>query len=266
MQIESGAVDKKYSYLLKICKNLNVAMKSVDTDISKLYRGDSLNFKKKFMEAYKQVYNYNPPLYNWLQIKNNDVVKLNFEHYSNNKKKSAHELELLTWGGLKIDFSTGFVVHGLTNENYLLKDSVHFRDNEANIYSQRPNDTIAVTEVHQNIITNDPLGDFNYAFSAMSHLYFRTGTRVNVGLTTGFTTDLQSDFRFLAGASFLLGSEKRWVISGGIIGGKHTVLSDGFKIGDVYSADNNTPPTKQEMDYKWFIGISYNLGGVKLSK
>ncbi|MCK5028145.1 MAG: hypothetical protein KAR57_00830 [Bacteroidales bacterium] len=266
IQIETGAVDEKQSNLSEICKNLNISMKSVDTDILKLYKGDNLNFKKKFLEAYKQVYNYNPPLYNWLQIKNNDIVKLNFEYYSNKRKKSAHELELFTSGGLKIDFSTGFVVHGLIDENYLLKDSVHFRDNEANIYSVRPNDTITVTEVHQNVIKNDPSGDFNYAFSVMSHLYFRTGTRVNIGLTTGFTTNLQSDFRFLAGASLLLGSEKRWVISGGVICGERTVLSDGFEVGDVYSADNNTPPTKQKMDYNLFFGISYNLGGVKLSK
>ena len=266
MQIETGAVDEKKSNLSEICKNLNISMKSVDTDILKLFKDDRLNLKKKFIEAYKKVYNYNPPLYNWLQIKNNDLVKLNFEHFSNHKKKSVHELELFTSGGLKIDFSTGFVVHWLTDENFLLKDSVHFRDNEANIYSERPNDTITVTEVHQNVITNDPLGNFNYAFAVMSHLYFRTGTRVNIGLTTGFTTNLQSDFRFLVGGSLLLGSEKRWVISGGVIGGERTVLSDDFKVGDIYSADNNTPPTKEKMDYNYFIGISYNLGGVKLSK
>lgn len=266
LQNERDALSERSFYLSNLYSNLNTSEKEIKKDILKLYKGDKENLKQEFMTAYYKLFNYSPLLHNWLQVKNYDLVKLNFEYLKNNVKQNTHELELFTSGGLKIDFSTGFVAHNLVNKNYILQNDSVFRDNNGNIYFREPGPDTATVKVQESIIKSDPLDNFSYTFGVMSHLYVRTGTRINVALTTGFTTNLESDFKFLGGLSLLLGSEKRWVISGGVIGGKRTVLSELYHVNDPYSSSDMTPPTREVMDYNWFFGISYNLGGVKLSK
>ncbi|MOA30319.1 hypothetical protein D3C78_1513990 [compost metagenome] len=89
---------------------------------------------------------------------------------------------------------------------------------------------------------------------------------MNLGLTTGLLTDAAANLRLLGGGSILLGSESRWVISGGAVFGKAKRLTNGYNVGDTFAGDEAEIPYTDKFSTKWFVGITYNFGGFNIGK
>ncbi|MND68028.1 hypothetical protein D3C80_594660 [compost metagenome] len=178
-----------------------------------------------------------------VQIQNKDVISITFNNHKN-PAIAPLQFDYLVQGGVKIDFSTGIFINGLVDEDYYLKS-----DGQGG-----------------GIITAKDNGNYNLGFGILSHLYSRTGGRVNFGLTTGLLTDATANLRLLGGGSILLGSESRWVISGGAVLGKAKKLTNGYNAGDTFAGDEAEIPYTDKFSTKWFVGITYNFGGFNIGK
>lgn len=193
--------------------------------------------------AYKRLISFKVLVAVPVQIQNKDVISITFNNLKN-PGIAPLQFDYLIQSGIKIDFSTGIFINGLIDDEYYLKS-----DDQG---AQR--------------ITSKDKGNYNLGFGILSHLYSRTGGRVNFGLTTGLLTDAAANLRLLGGGSILLGSESRWVISGGAVFGKAKRLTNGYNVGDAFAGEEAEIPYTDKFSAKWFVGITYNFGGFNIGK
>lgn len=148
-------------------------------------------------------------------------------------------------GGFKLDFSTGFVFNGLTNENYRL---LEYDSNNVQIKRE----------------TKDKI-PFNTGISLMAHGYMRTGCFINLAVTTGLAYNLNNqNLNFMLGGSVLLGADQRFILTFGAMAGRVKELVAYYQT-DNPIAKTALPitsdiPFTERLKTSWFIGISYNLG------
>jgi hypothetical protein len=187
---------------------------------------------------------------------NADAITFNLKVKDLTTKTTRETGPYYVWNkcGLKIDFSTGFVFSGLVNNEYSLKDTSYI--------DKTSKDTISN---YKKIFKND-VGKFNPGIAAYMHVYPRTGTAVNVGLTLGLAYTGDNVTQWLAGICILLGREQRFVLSGGIAAGKIKTLPATLKIGGIYKGETSEVPTIEKNQVCYFLGISYNITGIKTAK
>jgi hypothetical protein len=168
-------------------------------------------------------------------------------------------------GGFKADFSVGFYLTGLTDNLFALK-SEEVYDTTFYLKNFVKTDSILdISKVQKQKIIKDDQGKNYIGMMLLGHFYPRTGYRANLALTAGFGIDAGLSSRYLLGGSLIWGYEKRIIFTAGCVWGKKKDLASGLKEGTYYSGDSNALQ-KDVFDHSWFVGVSFNLGSVPLTK
>ena len=210
---------------------------------------------------YGFILHYNSMKIPVVQIENEDQFQWTVGFYKNKTKAHSQKYTAMIKGGWKIDFSTGFVFNKLIDNKYSIKyDTVDITPDNGTI------DPVAAGK----IIRQDE-GKYVVDVGIMSHIYPRTGSRVNVGLNTGIVIRNGSNVKYLLGGSLMLGYEQRFIISGGWVGGTTQVLDETYNDAlDSYVSRNrlttisSSIPTTNRWNWNGYFAITYNLGGTNL--
>lgn len=242
-------------------------LKRTDSIFSKTYDSlikilnDSITYFKKALYdttffIRDSVYNRRTIYIQPIQVDNTDLTVIHI-HFMGDDVPIDRTIILKNKAGFKLDFSTGFIGTGLRDRNYRL-----FTRNDSSA------------------IIPDDKGWFTIGFALLAHAYFRTGSRINFSLTSGFALNGSNQtVNYVLGASVPLGLEQRFIISAGLLFGKVQQLQAGYKVvpgtltidslqGSAYSnyfykgISNTGIPMINKWDYSYFIGISYNLGAI----
>lgn len=147
-------------------------------------------------------------------------------------------LNIPVYGGWKINLSQGLGFTGNYNKytDYNIKDST---------------------------IIGSTNSRYNPALFTFIHAHRRTASSFSYGLTVGLGFGLANqDLQFALGPSFIIGKEKRLILTGGISAFKANKLKAGYKEGDLFIGTE----VPKELSYELgiFIGISFNLSGLNL--
>lgn len=222
---------------------------------------ESLESKQRIIQIvqaaatyYGYILNYSTMKVPVVQVPNEDMLKYTVGFYNKDRKLYTGNYSMLIRGGWKIDFSTGIVFNTLMDEEYEIKyDTV---------------DDVAVGQ----IVSRDK-GKFTTNIGLLSHIYTRTGTRFNPGLTFGLVLESGSILKYIGGASLMFGYEQRFVISGGVIAGAVDRLDssydDAFEKNvprSRFSAISSAVPTVKTWDFGGFFSVTYNFGGTTIGK
>jgi len=205
---------------------------------------------------YNKILNYHTSSAWLFQVKNSDITKLDFVLYSNGQRApvNSQSFEFFNKGGFTIDYSIGIAINGLVNHAFT---SIGFVDTTGG-------DTITKYRVTRQLGSNVNIGP-----ALLAHAYYRypIWNRFKLGVTTGFMTNTRDNdfgFNFLFGGSLLFGSEERFNLTSGAVLGKVARLREGLKEGSVLDAplpnQSTDIPTRDIYRFKWFVGVTYNLG------
>lgn len=203
-------------------------------------------------------------------IKNRDEINFQVNKFRDKHKVTLEQEEknLQITGGVKIDFSLGLFSTGLMDKMFT---STSVSAPSDTTFLSLPNGVIdfdSIVSINRDIrkdsILRDDHGRFSYGPAVFSHVYWRSGSFINVGVTFGFSIDQQATPRYLLGGSIMLGNHQRFVMSGGVAFGQRKQLASGLKEGQLVtlsSYPNSTLPTTDRSDTSWFFSISYNFTG-----
>ena len=214
-------------------KELPLDMKRLLTKIN----ANSFSFSASPVTAEKDVIIYEVTI---TPVENADVMK-----YGSGSKKVSFKVPVEVLGGFKIDFSTGLFVSNLIDHKYAItSDSI-----------LSANDTLR----GYRILRNEE-GKIKLGLSAMMHLYYRFSSIINVGLNFGVGIIPDQSVSYLGGGSLIFGNENRFIISGGVMLGSVERLSSLIKEKNLYpDIPLQNDLTVKELDFGWYLGISYNL-------
>lgn len=210
---------------------------------------------------YGFILHYNSMKIPVVQIENEDQFQWTVDFYKNKTKAHSQKYTAMIMGGWKIDFSTGFVFNKLIDNKYSIKyDTVDITPDNGTV------DPVAAGK----IVRQDE-GKYVVDVGIMSHIYPRTGSRVNLGLNTGIVIRNGSNVKYLLGGSLMLGYEQRFIISGGWVGGTVQVLDETYNNAlDSYVSRNrlttisSSIPTTNRWNWNGYFAITYNLGGANV--
>jgi hypothetical protein len=93
----------------------------------------------------------------------------------------------------------------------------------------------------------------------LAHLHFRSAKFCSFGVSTGFELNSDAKVSYLLGGSIFLGSERKFVISGGFAASKIEVISNEFKGKQFVDASVSTVALTSIWKAGFFGGISYNF-------
>jgi len=205
-----------------------------------------------------------PLAFTTIRAKNRDYLLVKtFD--GNNAEISSENIRLS--GGMKIDYSAGFVLTGLRDFTYKLK-------NATVMYNPLDNPS-ATRDTTGNVIIKEDEGKNNVGVGILTHFYPRLSSHYNIGGTVGLMTSTNLNLRLMLGGSFmvssLFGSNNRVSFSYGRVWGKVARLStehDDFfnkprvvnKVPQFYS-QAAAPSPIQRNEGSWFFAITMNFGG-----
>lgn len=195
--------------------------------------------------------------------------------------------------GLKIDFSTGIFINGLSNPEFVLSQhSFRYRESKDSVVVREgnPKDTIIYTgqvlNTSGNLIhINEP--KFSYSAGFLLHVYTRTGLFTNIGGVTGITINNSnsSPIQLMLGGSIMFNSGKSSRVSlvGGCTWGQVRELSSVAKSylwnesvdpdNRLYNSAHEAPafftgssdlPTFTKWKSSWFFGVTYNFASLNV--
>lgn len=152
-------------------------------------------------------------------------------------------------GGVKIDFSTGIFLSGLTDKKYTV------------VPLEKPADTMGTISKDE----NHSIGSF--AFGALMHVSCRSVKNVKPAISFGLglnSTDITKANVFLGG-SLIIGNQTRFVVTlGGTVANvdylKGKYKTDGTQY-LIKNLDENL--TEKALRFSWFAGFTYNLTNKK---
>ena len=206
-----------------------------------------------------------------IQPKNNDMLRFDLTIKRGEVDvMPTKEYEIMLKGGWKIDFSTGLfwnnlIDHEFTTKRLSLPDTTFFVDEN---FVTTDSITALGTTDKDSIMRNEN-GNFNIGIGILAHVYPRTGSRANYGLTGGFIVGTDSRIKYVIGGSVILGYEQRLIISGGMALGQVKRLGSGLNEGELLSpvaGQTSIVPTRDGVwNNGWFLGITWNLGSLNLS-
>lgn len=169
-------------------------------------------------------------------------VELKFTASENSKELREREFKLMTKGGWKVD--TG-VALPLTN----------FGSSSNDFYID--GDGIIQADKNNNFVPN---------LGMMINFYPYWSENFNLGGSFGIAVPFADDFKginFLLGPSLHIGGNNRFSLSGGIAFGPVKKLSGGLKTGSHTEYESLDNYLKIVYDIGWFMGLSFNLFGIK---
>jgi hypothetical protein len=213
--------------------------------------------------ALKALENVQPLAYTTLRAKNRDYIEIKYTDANNVESKPEN---IRMSGGMKIDFSGGFVLTGLRDYSYALKDAV---------VQYTPAGASALRDTTGNVIIKEDEGKNQVGVGMLSHFYPRISSHYNIGGTVGLMTSTNLNLRIMLGGSVMIsslfGSNNRISFSGGVVWGKVNRLSvqnedyldhPRFVNGQPqFYSQASAPQPVSRSDHSWFFAITMNFGG-----
>lgn len=163
-------------------------------------------------------------------------------------EKRDFNVEVPIYGGIKIDFSTGFfVTNNLYNRKYSLSN--YLADSSMKIISQDKNNSLA-----------------QFSVGALMHIsprctgYIKPGFAFGLGFNSADLTKAQ----VYIGASAIFGLREQFIFSAGLSLANVDYLKGKYSLGTpTINLNNDTPLTEKVIKAGWFISFSYNLTSKK---
>lgn len=215
------------------------------------------------VSALKGLQTVTPIAYTTLRAKNRDYIEVKYIGADNIASKPEN---IRMSGGMKIDFSAGFVLTGLRDFTYTLKNTT---------VNYAPGAGMAARDTTGNVIAKEDDGNNQVGVGLLTHFYPRLSSHYNIGGTVGLMTSTSLNLRVMLGGSVLIsslfGSNNRVSFSGGVVWGKVKRLSTQYQ--DYYEKprmvnnkpqfyDGTTAPTTiDKNEHSWFFAITMNFGG-----
>lgn len=205
-----------------------------------------------------------PTAYTTLRAKNKDYIEVKYTD-SNHSESKPENIRMS--GGMKIDFSGGFVLTGLRDYSYTLKNVV--------VKYTPPGDNNTVRDTTGNIIVRENDGNNQVGAGIFSHFYPRISSHYNIAGSVGIMTSTNLNLRITLGGSLLIsslfGSNNRISFTYGVVWGKVNRLSNQDAdfldqprkvngLPEFYSG-TTTPSVISKSDHSWFFAITMNFGG-----
>jgi hypothetical protein len=170
-------------------------------------------------------------------------------------------------GGMKIDFSAGFVLTGLKDYSYVLKPFKEQYEVPVDSVTKVTRDTVG------NVITREPTGSRDIGISLLTHFYPRISSHYNIGGAVGLMTSTDLNVRLMLGGSLMIssifGSNHRVSFTGGVVWGKVKRLSVQHErfldsvpfVNGVPQYFSGTPTLADRSEKSWFFSVNFNFGG-----
>lgn len=227
--------------------------KKFDIINSEKKRTEIINKSNAGIDFYNKVQKSNFEIHTDAHQVDDDIIILTPK--LKNKKgeiiKEYNPVEVKAYGGVKVNFSTGYLLSFKGNENY------------RNLY-----DTSGIIGVQKN-----KTDDLTHALGALVHVYQRNCNSVNFGFTAGLSIPTDGvRIGFYTGVSALMLEKHRLVITAGASFIKTKILNTS----NLTRANNRTEESYifSNKDYKeivydelykpaFFVGITYNLSQAK---
>ncbi len=223
-----------------------------------------LNIVDEIGNLFNLLKDLKPLAYTTIRAKNRDYLLV--KTFDGNNTEISNENIRLS-GGMKIDYSAGFVLTGLRDFTYKLKN--------ATVRYNPLDNPSATRDTTGNVIIKEDEGKNNVGVGILTHFYPRISSHYNVGGTVGLMTSTNLDLRLMLGGSFmvssLFGSNNRISFSYGRVWGKVARLSteheDFFNkprvINNVpqFYSQAAAPSPIQKNEGSWFFAITMNFGG-----
>jgi hypothetical protein len=244
--------------VIELKQNLIYAGWSKDDKLKPL-----LDAAKRIDEIYEKLTTYTQYSFAPIQMEDSDVLKLHF--MLGDKKLNEKPYKFYGKGGWKIDFSGGVVVSFLDTREYYYSDIR--RDTVVTGTTVTNGDTTLTTREDVYGRIEEQRTSPNWSLGLMAHFYPRTGWIFNPSITLGAQVR-EDQVALLLGGSILLGRSQRLALSGGFSLGNALRLKPGYEVGDE-ALDNGAEKsgdveyTEQRMSHSFFVGFTYNLGGVR---
>ncbi|MFY7936977.1 MAG: hypothetical protein ACOVOQ_06365 [Flavobacterium sp.] len=158
----------------------------------------------------------------------------------------TYEINVKSINGVKIDFSTGLFLN--FGGNNFRDQTYRYEDIEDNTDQQK-------------IIRNDSKNVIFPSVGTLMHVYKRTASDFNVGLTFGLSTKDFEKLNYHFGGSLILGSNKRFILSSGVTLTKANLISDNYYEGQIVNKATSpeTIPTSSFNRIGYFTSLTFNL-------
>lgn len=234
---------------------------TVDADFTAAVRSAASNFMKVSR------YNYfdNRDIF----IQNRDAVQITLNFFRDGKAipNLTETRPYNISNGFKVDFSLGLYGSFLKDNLYTTKPAADTTFFTASNGKVNRDSIVSISPNGKAKIIRDNQGGFNMGPAVFSHVYWKTGSEVNAGLTFGISIDQTATPRYLLGGSLMVGLDSRWTITYGAAFGKVKALASGLTEGqvvDLSNYPNSTLPTKDFMEVRGFVGVSWNFTGFNI--
>ncbi len=202
---------------------------------------------------------FTSPIYD--NLRNIDLIRFKVDRQDKlTTSRQTYVYDAWIKGGLKIDFSIGFLASGLIDHQY---NKLPYYSNEPEVVSQ---DSF--------ILTRSDIGNFNFCFGGMVNLVPRNGAKwMNVGGSVGVAYSTNQRLQVLTGLSIHFGKTERLILHAGVGFGTIKEL-DQARLSKLDPGTIKTPanslfikgnmteyviPEIERFSIKPFFGLSYNL-------
>lgn len=237
--------------------------KEINDKADSTKKADAIKNVDDLIAALKALESVQPLAYTTLRAKNRDFIEIKYIDANNVESKPEN---IRMSGGVKIDFSGGFVLTGLRDYSYALKEAV---------VQYTPVGANAQRDTTGNVIIKEEEGKNQVGVCMLSHFYPRISSHYNIGGTVGLMTSTNLNLRVMLGGSVMIsslfGSNNRISFSGGVVWGKVNRLSvqheeylgkARFVNGQpVFYSQASAPQPVSRSDHSWFFAITMNFGG-----
>ena len=278
-KISSCALQAHQANLAKIITNINTVFSiwATTTDQLSVQLKDKIELEitdqkikvnalkevEAIIAAFKMLENVQPIAFTTLRAKNRDFIEIKYTDANSVVSKPEN---IRMSGGMKIDFSGGFVLTGLRDYTYTLKDAS---------FRYTPLSTTTERDTTGNVIIKEDDGNNQVGVGILTHFYPRMTSHYNIGGTVGLMTSTNLNLRLMLGGSVMIsslfGSNHRVSFSGGVVWGKVKRLSKQYEdflekprtINGLpqFYAQSAAPAAIDRNEHSWFFAITMNFGG-----
>jgi len=159
-------------------------------------------------------------------------------------QKREFPIVVPVYGGVKIDFSTGLFLSGLTDRSY--SSNPLSTDSTRSTISENPQNNIGQLSI-----------------GAMMHVSRRSINYLKPTLSFGLgvnSTDI-TNLNVFMGGGLVIGQKERFILSGGVSIANIDYLKSQYRLNTEYStSDLSTELTDSALKMSWFASVTYNLG------
>jgi hypothetical protein len=220
--------------------------------------------------ALKALNGLKPLVYSTIRAKNRDYIEVKYRDANGQESKPEN---IRMSGGMKIDFSAGFILTGLKDYSYVLKPQIVQYDPDDSTYLGASNGPLPMRDTLGNVITKENSGRADVGVSILTHFYPRLSSHYNLGGAVGLMTTTDLNLRLMLGGSFivssLFGSNNRISFTSGVVWGKvkrlgvqdEPYLDKPYVINGKPNFYTGTPVLADKTDHSWFFSVNFNFGG-----